>query len=116
MYVLSSTVVKGSAPNSTTNLAGVDQRRVERPAPAPGLEEARLVSGRCGGTRLVNLLADLTDFLHDHRPHGPLTADATEPAWNGYRLTAACSCGRCLGGGSRPWMLSWTCCDRRRLN
>jgi hypothetical protein len=41
----------------------------------------------------VNLLADLEDFVHDHRPHGPLTADATEPAWNGYLLTVACSCG-----------------------
>jgi hypothetical protein len=43
--------------------------------------------------RMVNLLADLTDFLHSHRPHGPLTADATEPAWNGYLFTVACSCG-----------------------
>jgi hypothetical protein len=25
----------------------------------------------------VILLADLEDFLHDHRPHGPQTADAT---------------------------------------
>ena len=39
------------------------------------------------------VLTDLEDFLHDHRPHGPLTADATEPAWNGYLLTEACSCG-----------------------
>ena len=38
-------------------------------------------------------LADLEDFVHDHRPHGILTADATEPAWNGYLLTLACSCG-----------------------
>jgi hypothetical protein len=30
---------------------------------------------------------DLTDFLHSHRPHGSLTADATTPAWNGYPLT-----------------------------
>ena len=29
------------------------------------------------------LLAALEDFAHDHRPHGPLTADGTEPAWNG---------------------------------
>ena len=35
----------------------------------------------------VNLLADLQDFVHDHRAHGPLTADATPPAWNGYLLT-----------------------------
>jgi len=32
-------------------------------------------------------------FVHDHRPHGPLTAEATEPARNGYLLTVACSCG-----------------------
>jgi hypothetical protein len=38
-------------------------------------------------------LNDLTDFLDSHRPHGPLTADATEPVWNGYLLTVACSCG-----------------------
>jgi hypothetical protein len=41
----------------------------------------------------VTLLADLEDFIHDHRPHGPLTADATEPAWNGYLLMVACPCG-----------------------
>jgi len=41
----------------------------------------------------VNLLADLQGFVSDHRPHGPLTADATEPAWNGYLLTVACVCG-----------------------
>jgi hypothetical protein len=41
----------------------------------------------------MSLLIDLEDFVHDHRPHGSLTADATEPAWNGYMLTAACSCG-----------------------
>ena len=41
----------------------------------------------------VNLLADLEDFVHDHRLHGPIVADATEPAWNGYKLTVACSCG-----------------------
>jgi hypothetical protein len=40
----------------------------------------------------VTLLADLEDFIHDHRPHGPLTADATEPAWNGYLLMVACPC------------------------
>jgi hypothetical protein len=38
-------------------------------------------------------LEDLPEFLHDHRLHGTLTADATEPAWNGYPLTVACSCG-----------------------
>jgi hypothetical protein len=41
----------------------------------------------------VSLFADLADFIHDHRPHGALTGDATEPAWNGYLLTVACPCG-----------------------
>src|SRR5437870_4947226 len=35
-------------------------------------------------------LTDLEEFVADHRPHGPLTGDATAPAWNGYRLTVAC--------------------------
>jgi hypothetical protein len=41
----------------------------------------------------VSLLADLEEFIHDHRPHGSLTADATEPAWNGYLFTVTCPCG-----------------------
>ena len=43
--------------------------------------------------------ADLQAFIHNHRPHGPLTGDPTEPAWNGYLLTVACPCGVCLDGG-----------------
>ena len=39
------------------------------------------------------LLTDLEEFIADHRPHGPLTGDATAPAWNGYRITVACPCG-----------------------
>ena len=39
------------------------------------------------------MLSEHSDFLDSHRPHGPLTADATEPVWNGYLLTVACSCG-----------------------
>ena len=41
----------------------------------------------------MNPLADLEEFVRDHRPHGHLTADVTEPAWNGYLLTVACPCG-----------------------
>ena len=41
----------------------------------------------------MTLLADLEEFVADHRPHGPMTGDATEPAWNGYLLTVACPCG-----------------------
>jgi hypothetical protein len=45
----------------------------------------------------VSLHTEIDDFAHDHRPHGPLTADGTEPAWNGYLLTVACSCGVMFG-------------------
>src|SRR6266446_1185029 len=41
----------------------------------------------------MTLLADLEEFVADHRPHGLLTGDATEPALNGYLLTVACPCG-----------------------
>jgi len=33
------------------------------------------------------------DSVATHRPHGPLTADATAPAWNGYLLTVSYSRG-----------------------
>ena len=60
-------------------------------------------------------MADLTDFLHSHRPHDRLTADATTPAWNGYLLTVACSCGVVFERGA-PWrMLSEiSSCSRLR--
>jgi len=38
------------------------------------------------------LLADLEEFVGEHRPHGGMSGDATEPEWNGYRLTVACAC------------------------
>jgi hypothetical protein len=41
----------------------------------------------------MTLLADLEAFVQDHRPHGGMTGDATQPAWNGYLLTVACPCG-----------------------
>jgi hypothetical protein len=69
---------------------------------AARLEEARLVCGRYR-RHLVNpvtLLADLEEFIHDHHPHGPLTADATPPpAWNGYLLTVF------LGRGAATYRL-----------
>ena len=45
------------------------------------------------GHKGMDVLCDLEEFVHDHRPHGPLTANATEPAWNGDLLTVACPCG-----------------------
>ena len=40
-----------------------------------------------------SLPSDLEAFVRDHRPHGQLTGDATEPTLTGYRLTIACPCG-----------------------
>jgi len=51
----------------------------------------------------VPLFADLPDFIADHRPHGCLTADATPPAWSGYLLTVACSCGVAFERWVTPW-------------
>ena len=36
------------------------------------------------------MVAEFEEFVGDHRSHGPLTADATEPVWNSYLLTVAC--------------------------
>ena len=41
----------------------------------------------------VSLLADLEEFVTNHRPHGSMTGDAIEPAWNGYLFMVACLCG-----------------------
>lgn len=41
----------------------------------------------------MTLLAELEEFVGDHRSHGTLTCDATKPAWNGYLLTVACPWG-----------------------
>ena len=41
----------------------------------------------------MTLLVELEEFVGDHRLHGTLTCDASEPAWNGYLLTVSCPCG-----------------------
>jgi len=41
----------------------------------------------------MTLLADLEDFMREHRPYGRMTGNATQPASNGYLLTVACACG-----------------------
>jgi hypothetical protein len=46
--------------------------------------------------------AVLHEFVSNHRSHGPLTADATEPAWNGYQLTVVCLCGVVFGRWVTP--------------
>ena len=50
----------------------------------------------------MTLLTDLEEFVQEHRPHGGMTGDATQPAWNGYLLTVACPCGVVFERWSRP--------------
>ena len=57
---------------------------------------------RCSG-----YLPDLEDFIGDHSPHGLLATDATEPAWNSYLLTVACSCGVFFERWITPWDAEW---------
>jgi hypothetical protein len=49
----------------------------------------------------MTLLTELEEFVRDHRQHGRMTGDATQPASNGYRLTVACAWAWCSSGGSR---------------
>jgi hypothetical protein len=56
------------------------------------LPRAHPFGGTVDSARMT-LIADLEAFIHSHRPHGALTADATPPAWNGCLLTVACPCG-----------------------
>jgi len=56
-------------------------------------------SGPEGGR---TFFADLEEFASEHCRHGTLTADATEPAWNGYLLTVACPCGVVFGRWVTP--------------
>jgi len=62
----------------------------------------------------MNLLTNLGDFFHSHRPHGPLIADATEPAWNGYLLTVVCSCGVTFERWVTPGKPTRTCSGSQR--
>jgi hypothetical protein len=50
----------------------------------------------------VAQLRGLTDFVPDHRAHGSLTANATQPVWNGYLLTVVCPCGVVFGRWVTP--------------
>ena len=41
----------------------------------------------------MTLLTDLEDFVRDHRKHGQLSGDATQPTEKGYLVILACPCG-----------------------
>jgi hypothetical protein len=71
---------------------------------------------RVGERVKFSLLDDLPEFVHDHRPHGSVTADATPPEWNGYRLTVACSCGVIFEQWITPWAAELDLLRLARLN
>ena len=57
----------------------------------------------------MTLLADLEEFVRDHRSHCTLTGNGpTEPAWHGYMVTAACPCGG-------VWTSEWASEDNRSV-
>ena len=67
----------------------------------------------------MTLLADLEEFVREHRPHDGMTGEATEPAWNGYRLTVACACGVVFERRVTPEdadrdLISWSAREVRR--
>jgi hypothetical protein len=64
----------------------------------------------------MTLLPDLEEFVHDHRRHGSMTADATPPAWNGYLLTVACDCGVTFERWITPWDADPDLLRKARLN
>jgi hypothetical protein len=41
----------------------------------------------------VSVSDELKDFIAEHREHGQLTGDATEPGLAGYQIWIACPCG-----------------------
>ena len=61
-------------------------------------------------------LADLTEFIEEHRTHGTLTGQATEPVWSGYLLTVACSCGVTFERWITPWDAELDLLRLARLN
>jgi hypothetical protein len=45
----------------------------------------------------MTVVADLEDFITDHRSHGELTPEVGEPTPNGYLIEVACCCGVVYG-------------------
>jgi hypothetical protein len=82
IYSVRSVSCQGSEAETAAQRDAADESRPQSRL-LRALLEARLVRGRYR----------LEAFIHDHRPYGPMTADATPPAWNGYLLTVACPCG-----------------------
>jgi hypothetical protein len=73
-----------------------EERRHPRQEGRPARDHRGTNLGRARARQraaILTVLSDLEEFFTDHRLHGALTGDATEPAWNGYLVTVGCPCG-----------------------
>jgi len=61
---------------------------------------------------MLTLLADLKRSSTTTAPRA-LSADATPPAWNGYRLIVACGCVATFERWVTPQDANWICCGPR---
>ena len=41
----------------------------------------------------MTITDEIEAFIREHRDHGQVMGDATEPLPNGYQVTVACPCG-----------------------
>ena len=41
----------------------------------------------------MTITDEIEAFIREHRDHGQVMGDATEPLTNGYQVTIACPCG-----------------------
>jgi hypothetical protein len=65
--------------------------------------------GRDGSGGHKTLRDDIDEFVSGHRSHGPMTGNATEPAWNGYCSQWRALASSRLSDGSRQRMPKWIC-------
>jgi len=61
-------------------------------------------------------LADLEDFVTEHRPHGTLAVTTGELTPNGHRLGVACPCGVTFERWIAPWEAAEDLAKLARLN
>ena len=90
---------------------------VEPPrAPELRLLHRWLDTWRGVGVLAAGLTGDVEAFIREHRDHGQLVGDATEPAANGYMLEVACPCGVTFARWVAPLLAAEDLAALARLN
>ena len=64
----------------------------------------------------MTVTEDVQVFVREHREHGQLVGDATEPVANGYMLTVACRCGVTFARRVAPLLAAEDLAALARLN